>query len=54
MPAEEILVLFKALQMELSAKEALKIQSDWKLLVSFIVLLTMRQTVAHRNDTTQR
>lgn len=30
MPAGEIHVLFKALQNEVSAKEAFKIQRDWK------------------------
>lgn len=41
MPAGEIQVLFKTLQTEVVAKAASKIRSDWKLLVSFMVLLTV-------------
>lgn len=41
MPAGGIQVLFKTLQTEVPAKEAYKIWSDWKLLVSFTVLLIM-------------
>lgn len=39
MPAAQVQVLFKTLQTEVPPKKASRIWSDWKLLVSFMVLI---------------